>query len=305
MKFLPGKNVALAAALVALSSIVLSGLPGPKTRVVATIFPLFEFVRAVGGDRIEADLLVPAGADIHSWQPRFGDIKKMAGAGGLFLYLGADLEPWADDLIRNAAGPGWTVLEASRGLDLIEDADEAPQGAHGADPHVWLDFAQDQIIIDRIASALTDFSPEEAPYFRASAEAYKAKLEALDRRYREALGSCRGRRLLIGGHAAFAYLVRRYGFVQTAVTGPTPEAVPAPREMVRLVSLAKAEKITTVFFDPSSGDRLARILAAEIGARIRPLHPGHNLAVKAAVPTAFLDLMDQNLENLRHGLGCR
>ncbi|MBM3310978.1 MAG: zinc ABC transporter substrate-binding protein [Candidatus Aminicenantes bacterium] len=278
-----------------------------KLKVIATVFPLFEFAQAVGGDRTETVLLVPAGADVHSWQPRLGDIKALSGDAGLFLSVGPDLEPWAGRLFANASGRGWKSLEASRGLDLIEDEgdEEHGHGSSGADPHVWLDFGQDLMIIDRIAAALAEIEPGEAATFTANAEAYKKKLRELDRRYAEALRPCRHRRLLLGGHAAFAYLARRYGLVQTAVAGPSPDAAPNVREFARIISLAKAENVRTVFYEPGSGSRLARVLAAELGAETKLLEPGHNLSSGSARKTSFLGLMDRNLENLLDGLGCR
>jgi len=298
-------SAAGAAAVAAAATLLASVDPRPGLKVVATIFPLGEFAREVGGDRTETEILVPPGADIHSWQPRLGDIKTLAGERGLFLYLGSGLDPWAEDLFRNAAGPGWKRLEASRGLRLIQETDHEEGEGHATDPHVWLDFDQDRAIVDRVAAALAELSPSEAPIFEANARAYKARLEDLDRRYAEALRSCRGRRLVVGGHAAFAYLARRYGLVQTAVMGPTPEASPAPRDIVRIIALAKSENIAAVFHEPGSGDRLARTIAREIGAEVLLLHPGHNLTEARGGRTTFIDLMERNLENLRHGLGCR
>jgi zinc transport system substrate-binding protein len=303
----PGRKVVGLALLLAFSAAAGPAGRQAKIKVITTVFPLFEFARAVGGDRTETILLVPPGADVHSWQPRLGDIKALSGPAGLFLSVGPTLEPWAARLFANAAGRGWKSLEASRGLDLIEDAeDEEPgHGPFGADPHVWLDFVQDQTIIDRIAQALAEVAPGEAAVFSANAEAYKVELRKLDRRYAETLEKCRGRRLLLGGHAAFGYLARRYGLVQTAVSGPSPDAAPNARELARVISLAKAEKIRTVFYEPGSGTRLARVLAAEIGAETKLLEPGHNPAPGSSGRRSFLALMDRNLEVLRDGLGCR
>jgi zinc transport system substrate-binding protein len=276
-----------------------------KVKVMATVFPLFEFATAVGGDLAEVDLLIPPGADVHSWQPRVSDIKKISGDLRLFLFIGPDLEPWAADLVKSVARPGLRILEASRGLDLIRE-EEPGEIHHGADPHVWLDFGQDLAILDRIATALAEIEPSGTAIFRSNAESYKAKLRALDQRYAEGLRECRGRRLLVGGHAAFGYLARRYGLVQTAVYSASPDAAATPRDMVRLVATAKSEGVKTVFYEPGVGDRLARVVAAEIGAEVRLLHPGHNLLPSGSSgPETFLDLMDRNLEILRHGLGCR
>jgi len=293
--------VRAAAAVFVLAAAGLAASPPPeaKVKIMATIFPLQEFARAVGGDLAETRLLIPPGAEIHSWQPRVSDIKTLATELGLFLYIGPSLEPWAEGLLKSAARPGLKVLEAGRGLDLIRGDEEA------FDPHIWLDFAQDLVIVDRIAAELAGLRPASAAFFRANAEAYKAKLRALDDRYTNALRGCRGRLLLVGGHAAFGYLARRYGLVQTAVYGASPDAAPAPRIMVGIVARAKAGGVKTVFYEPTTGDRMARVLAGEIGAEVRPLHPGHNLPRSSAAGLTFLEMMDRNLEVLTDGLGCR
>jgi zinc transport system substrate-binding protein len=279
---------------------------GPdRVRIMATVFPLREFAEAVGGDRAEVDLLIPPGAEVHSWQPRAGDIRKISSGLDVFLYVGRALEPWAEDILKSVSRPRLRVLETSRGMDLIEEEEGPGEAGHGLDPHVWLDFGQDLAILDRIAAALSEVRPEWGPFFRANAEDYKAKLRGLDARYAASLRACRGRRILLAGHAAFGYLAKRYGLVQTAVYGASPDAAPAPREMVRLIAAAKDEGIRTVFYEPSVGDRLARVVAGEIGADVRLLYPGHALPrAKAERAMTFLDMMERNLEALVHGLGC-
>jgi len=293
--------VRAAAAVFVLAAAGLAASPPPeaKVKIMATIFPLQEFARAVGGDLAETRLLIPPGAEIHSWQPRVSDIKTLATELGLFLYIGPSLEPWAEGLLKGVARPGLKVLEAGRGLDLIRGDEEA------FDPHIWLDFTQDLVIVDRIAAELAGLRPASAAFFRANAEAYKAKLRALDDRYTNALRGCRGRLLLVGGHAAFGYLARRYGLVQTAVYGASPDAAPAPRIMVGIVARAKAGGVKTVFYEPTTGDRMARVLAGEIGAKVRFLYPGHNLPRSSVAGLTFLEMMNRNLEVLTDGLGCR
>jgi zinc transport system substrate-binding protein len=134
----------------------------------------------------------------------------------------------------------------------------------------------------------------------------KGRLRALDASYRTALGNCRDRKFLIGGHAAFSYLARRYGLEQVAVYGRSPDAAPTPREIASMIDRAKREGVKTIFFEPGVGDKMARLIAAEIGADIRILYPGHNLSPEqAAQGTTFFRLMEENLENLKHGLACR
>jgi len=285
---------------------------GGKIKIIATVFPLAEFARTIVGERGEVSLILPPGADVHSWQPRVSDIRKLETA-ALLIYIGQGLEPWLDSLLKGADTGHLVRIEAAAGLNLIaghedEHALEAkPEHDHGEfDPHVWLDFSQDEMIVESLTQAVSRLDPEGSEIFRRNAEALKGKLRALDASYRTTLENCRGRRFLIGGHAAFSYLARRYGLEQVAVYGRSPEAVPTPRETAALIGRAKREGVKTVFFEPGVGDKMARLIAVEIGADIRILYPGHNLSPEqVAQGTSFFRLMEENLESLKHGLACR
>ena len=280
----------------------------PRLSIVATIFPLAEFAREIAGDRAAVDLLLPPGADVHTWQPRVSDVRRIETA-DLLLSIGQGLEPWLEDLVKGTPSARFIRLEASHGLELINAAGENSPADHEhgrVDPHVWLDFGNDEKIGAALAAALTRLDPEGGPLFARRAEALRDRLRRLDADFSRALGPCKGRRFLLAGHAAFAYLARRYGLIQTALYGASPDAAPTPRELARAISRAREEGVKTVFFEPSTGDKAARLIAAEVGADVLLLHPGH--AVDPALLKAgatFFTLMRQNLENLRHGLGCR
>jgi zinc transport system substrate-binding protein len=281
-----------------------AGTGSPKFRVLTTIFPLWEFARAVADDRGDIGLILPPGAEVHTWQPRVSDIKKFSGLDA-FIYIGGNLEPWANDILRSAARPGLKILEAGKGL--IASAPGGPEpGQEGEDPHVWLDLGSDQIIVDRILAVLKGLASSDARTFTEGAEAYKERLRLLDEKYRNSLRNCDRKTFIVAGHAAFGYLARRYGLEQIAVSGTSPDAAPTPRRLVEIISLAKEKNIKTIFYEPNTGDKLARMIAAEAGADVRPLSAAHNLTpdqVRSKV--TFFDLMEQNLENLKYGLGCR
>jgi zinc transport system substrate-binding protein len=276
----------------------------PPIKIIVTVFPLQEFAREVSGSRADVTLLLPPGADVHTWQPRVSDIMKVSEA-DLFIYIGSNLEPWADDILRAAARPGLKILEAGKGI-VESPSERTGRSREEADPHIWLDFSLDLILVDRIRAALSDWDPEDAELFQTQARDYKEKLGKLDREYREAFKNCRYHTFIFGGHAAFGYLARRYGLEQIALFGLSPDAAPTPKELAQIMEKASRLGIRTVFFEPNSSDRLARMIAENIGGDLRPLNPGHNLTrdeVKAG--TTFLSLMGQNLESFKHGLGCR
>lgn len=310
-RFLFGFVVGLAAA-----GAVFAGARGPSAdpiRIVATVFPLAEFAREIAGQGGQVDLLLPPGADVHTWQPRISDLHLLENA-DLILSIGSSLEPWLDDLLTGIASKRAIRLEASAVLDLLPGEDDEHQTKagdeshphQGVDPHVWLDFGQDEKIVEAVAAVLVRLDPGRKDVFDRNAGALKTRLRILDERYRTRLADYAGRDFLVAGHAAFAYLARRYGLRQIAVYGLSPDAAPTTRETAAVISRAKHEKTATVYYEPSTGDRMARVIADEIGADVRILHPGHNLTPdQAARGTDFFQLMEENLENLIHGFAGR
>jgi zinc transport system substrate-binding protein len=280
--------------------------PRPKIRILATVFPLMEFAREIAGDRGDVGILLPPGAEIHSWQPRVSDIRKIA-ALDLFLFIGSGLEPWAADILKSVGRPGLRTIEAAR-VPAPGDLSAVPAAKEegGADPHIWLDFGRDIVLVDRMAAILGELDPEGATDFARRAEIYKDKLRRLDDEYRDAFRTCEERTFVFGGHAAFGYLARRYGLVQVPVYGLSPDAVPSPKALTRIIELAKTLRLRTVFFEENVSDKMARLIARELGADIRVLNPGDNLTrAQFEAGVSFVDLMRQNLESFKHGLGCR
>ena len=279
-----------------------------KVRIMATVFPLREFAAAVAGDRGQVDLLLPPGAGVHTWQPRPGDIVRLA-ACDLLLFVGANLEPWLPGMLKAFPSGKVRTLEATAGLSLLEageDDDQEKPGHGPLDPHVWLDFEIDARIVGRIAEELTRIDPAGGSEFSANADRLSARLRALDERFRDGLAGCRDKDIVLAGHGAFGYLARRYGLVQTALYGLSPDAQPRPVDLMNAVDYCRRKGIRAVFFENSVAPDLSRTLAREIGGRVLVLHAGHNLTRDELDRGAgFFDLMEENLSALRAGLGCR
>jgi len=281
-----------------------------KVRIMSTVFPLREFAAAVAGNRGETELLLPPGAGVHTWQPRPGDIGRLA-ACDLLVYIGANLEPWLPGLLKALPGGKVRTLEVTAGLSLLEAAADDEHG-HGEgpdeqlDPHVWLDFELDAQIVRKIAAELSRIDPAGRLEFAENADRLAARLRELDVKFRDGLAACRGRDIVLAGHGAFGYLARRYGLVQTALYGLSPDAQPRPIDLMKAVQFCRQKGVRTVFFENSVSPALSRTLAREIGGRILVLHAGHNLTREQQDRGAdFFALMEENLSVLREGLGCR
>ncbi|MFQ5721521.1 MAG: metal ABC transporter solute-binding protein, Zn/Mn family [Candidatus Aminicenantales bacterium] len=280
----------------------------PKIKVITTIFPLKEFTQAVCQDKGQVELLLPPGAEVHSWRPRPTDIVRLAKA-DLFIYIGAYLEPWIHDLLKGINTPKLKTLEVSRNLSLGAGEQTFPSQVeeyHKLDPHIWLDFQIDQMIIEKIAVCLSDLDPQNSLFYHKNSEFYQERLQKLDREFRDTLQDCAQRIFILGGHSAFGYLAHRYNLRQITLYGLSPDSKPSPHQLVKIVDLAKKYKVKVIYFEKYVSPDLARVIAREVGAKTLVLNPGANLSQKELKSgVTFFDIMKRNLENLKDGLNCK
>jgi zinc transport system substrate-binding protein len=273
-----------------------------KIKIVTTIFPMMEFAKDVAGSRGEVHLLLPPGAEVHTWQPRASDILAISRA-DLLIIVGANLEPWLPGIVKSVANPGLITLDASQGLDLIKDQDDDSLGA--SDPHYWLDFSLDQKVVDRIRDLCCRLIPDEAGTFKQNALRLNQKLQDLDERFRKGLANCRQQDFVSGGHAAFGYLARRYGLKQISLYGLSPDSEPTPRELAKVISFAKNNKTRFIYYERSVSSKLAKMIASDAGAQMLVLSAAHNLTREQLLSgVTFFAVMEENLANLKKGLGC-
>lgn len=302
--------------------------PAPKKlAVVTTLFPLYDFARIIGGDKAEVTLLLPPGVEAHHFEPKPEDVVRI-NSSDLFVFTNEYMEPWAARLLRNLAGKPVMAVDTSRGVTLIKAGGEGEHGnegkghdekghdehkgagphhdAEGMDPHMWLDFANAQIMVDNIAAGMSSKDPANKDYYTARAAAYKSELKKLDEEYKAGLAACRKRVFLHGGHYTFGYLANRYGLRYRSAAAVGTEAEPTPSRLIALVRQMKANGLKHVFSEELVSPRTAEVIAKESGASILLLHGAHNISRDdLARGATFISLMKKNLENLEIGLQCR
>lgn len=289
-----------------------SARDGGKLRVVTTIFPLYDFARAIGGESVSVQQLLPPGVEAHSFEPRPEDIARVSKA-DLFIYTNGEMEPWGEKLYRGVAGSGTLQrVEAGAGVRYLnvktggEPEHHDHDAGHGRDPHIWLDIANAGIMVDNIAAAMAAGAPAKRELFMANAAAYKKRLDELASRYRTGLAVCSTREFIHGGHFAFAYLADRYGLSYLSAYGITADSEPSPRRMMELVRTIREHKLKAIFFEELLAPRVAETVAAETGVELIRLHGIHNVSRQELDRgVTYLGLMEENLANLRKGLGCR
>jgi zinc transport system substrate-binding protein len=281
-----------------LTSAKLAPLTDSQGRLIVTAssFPVYDFAREVGGDRVTVSLILPPGAEAHSFRPT-GKELAMINNSGLFLYTSAIMEPWAPALTKKTS----SATRIAAVADGLADA--------SGDPHVWLDFSKAQAMVRNIAAAYQAADPSGYSYYQKRAVDYNEKLIALDKKFASGLSDCQFKEFISGGHYAFGYLAKRYGLGYEAAQGFVPDTTPAGVDIPRLLHLVqelKDKKEPYVYYEELIMPSLGEMLRQASGARLMPLNSAHNVArYDLSSGVTFLKLMEADLQTLRLGLNCR
>jgi len=279
-----------------------------KLKVIATIFPIYDFARNIGGDKIKVTMLLPPGTDAHHYELKPKDIINV-GKADIFLFTNFEMEQWAYKII-NAAEKNTNMLAIETGagavlLPLNEKGEEHKNHVSKFDSHIWLDMDNAQKMVDNIAVAFIKKDSRNSDYYLRNAHNYKLKLIALDQRYRAELTKCKTKTVLHAGHWAFAYLAKRYNLNYIAAYNVSADAEPSPQKMVNLIEQVKGQRVVYIYYESMINPRLAQMIAKDTGAGLLKLNNGHDVSkenIKSG--ESFISLMEKNLTNLKKGMQC-
>jgi zinc/manganese transport system substrate-binding protein len=281
---------ALAAALMA----VIPLQAQEKINVVASFSILGDFAKNVGGDRIDVTTLVGPNSDVHVYTPAPADAKKIADA-KLVIINGLGLEGWLPRLVYSS-GSKALIVTATGGI--------APRKlGSDADPHAWQSVVNAKIYVANIRDALIAADPPGAPAYRANADAYLVKLDALDREVREAVAQIpEARRKVISTHDAFGYFAAAYGIAFIAPQGVSTESEPSARDIASIITQIRTAKIPAVFLENISDPRLMRRISAETGAKVGGTLVSDSLTAENGEAPTYIDMVRHNIKALTSAL---
>lgn len=273
-----------------------------ELRVSATISVIEDLVERVGGDRVEVSSIVPAGADVHTFQPSPSDVREISESGVVFQN-GLGLEEWIGDLIGSAGDENQTVVVLSEGLQPIGDDEHSVEEEHAeGNPHLWLDVHNAEHYVEGIRDALVEADPEGAEEYRANAEEYLAELEELDAYIEGQVRSIpEENRKLVTFHDAFLYFAEAYGLELVDVIIQNPEAEPSGRQAAELVTRIEEELVPAVFTEPQFNQGLAETIAAEADVEVYELYS--DSLVDDPEADSYVNMMRTNIDRVKEGLG--
>lgn len=291
-----------------LACLSVSAHAAPLT-VVASFSILGDWVREIGGDRVQVVVLVGPDQDLHAWQPSPAVARQFAGARVVVLNgLGLD------DRIRKLALSGGfrgEIVTATQGIvPLSAEGDAHGHHDHGhedeagaADPHAWQDIALAPRYVDTIAAALGRADPQGAAVYQQRAARYKQRLAELHQWAVTRFASLKpAQRRAIISHDAFAYFGRRFGLTLIPVQGRNGESQTSARQIAALIRQIRETRLKAVFLENINNGRLTRQLAAETGVA-----PGGALYSDALSPTGgpaatYLDFYRHNVDVMVAGM---
>jgi len=263
-----------------------------KINVVASFFPIYEFAKQVGGDRVNIMTLIPAGVEPHDYEPTIQQLQEAENADVVF-FNGLGFEDSWIGRINND-----NLVDTSSLLNLS-------QGSKTRNPHVWLDPVLAKAQVQQVENALIEIDPNNKLYYQNNAMNFTAELDALDSEIKNVLETC-NKKDFVAFHDAFGYFANRYGLIQHSVQGISPEGEVLPQRIEQTIRLADDLGLNVIYAEELVDPRFAEVIAQEIpNGKVLVLSPLEGIE-KEEMDTeiGYLDKMEQNISNLKVGLEC-
>jgi len=326
--------------------IVLSGFSGCRQRniqnrdgllnITTTVFPAYDFVRQITGDRVNLTMLLPPGAESHSFEPSPRDIINIMNS-DIFIYVG-ESERWIERIFQSMNTDGMTIFAMMDAVELLmidehdddhacddDDCDDDDHHDHDHhdhshghdhhdhefddtcsifDEHIWTSPRNALLIVLAITELLSEADPGNAAFFRQNAASYIKELEQLDATFAEVTAGARRRTIVFGDRFPFRYLAEAYGLRwHAAFDGCSTDTEPSAATVAFLINTIRAERIPVVFHIELSNERMADTIAGETGAKKLLFHSVHNVSRRDFdAGLGYLELMRRNVETLREAL---
>lgn len=281
-----------------------------KLDVVASFYPLQYLAEEIGGDHVSVTNLTEPGQEPHDLEISAKQTAQLQEADAV-LYL-KNLQPAVDDAVAQSEVK--TKIDAATLTTLEKHGNEV--GGHAAehddtegeetgatDPHIWLDPVKYAEVAEGVGKAFEKEDPDNAGEYKSNTAALVKKLDALNTQYADGLKNTTSK-VFITTHAAFGYLAERYGLTEEAINGLDPESEPSANRVKDLETMAKADGVTTVFYETLVSDDTAKTIAKDAGLKTDVLDPIEGITDKSKGDD-YLQVMESNLKALETALGAK
>ena len=250
-----------------------------KIAAITSFYPLYEFTKEIGGDKVDVSLLVPQGVEPHDWEPTIRDIQKIEQA-DLIIINGNGFEKWVDKIDSSKV----SIINSGRSFGWVSGEPTQP-----VDFHYWLNPLSAKLQIKAIADGLIEADPENKDY--------DLKLDILHLKIKTELNGCK--KDFVAFHDAFSYFAHEYDLNQhTIIQSNSPHSEPTSKKLEYIIQLAKSLDIDVIFAEEGASIRTSQVIANEIGGKVLILSP---LEV-VEDDSSYIEKMEENLLNFKEVL---
>ena len=261
-----------------------------KLTISVTIYPSYDIVKNIAGDRVNLFQIIPFGQEPHSFEPTPKDIIRISNS-QLFIYTGLHIDEWARDL-GDIAKKGDKFIKLSEVSKIVDN-----------DPHFWLDINNLKKMAAKIAENIIRLDPKNSSFYQTNLDKYLKSLEKLDLDFKNGLKNCKLDSIIVN-HNAFQYLGRSYGFKSFSVMGLSPDDKPSAKSLANIVDVVNEQNVSTIFFEELASSNVIDTIANETGVKTSSLSPIGNVS-PIKVDVGYVNMMYENLEKLEEALICQ
>jgi len=279
-----------------------------KVTIAASLFPQYDFAKQIFKEKADVFLILPPETESHTFDLTPNLMIKIFQS-DVFLYTGKYMEPWAERIVE-AAPDTLKIKDVSSGINLIKTHQHEHHGENDNhnhaqfDPHIWLDPSLAAKMAENIKETACDKYPEDSEFFNKNFEELKLNLEKLDKDFKNMIESSKRKEIVFGGRFAHAYFINKYNLKYKSVfSGCSAEAEPSAKRTAKIINFIQENKIPVIFYEEISEPKVANSIAAQTGAKTLRFSTAHNITKKQAEnQVSYIDIMRENLENLKIGL---
>ncbi|MDR3048603.1 MAG: metal ABC transporter substrate-binding protein [Elusimicrobiota bacterium] len=282
-----------------------------KIKVVSAIFPPYDFVREIAGDKVNLQMLLKPGAETHSYEPTPQDILKIQNS-NIFIYTGGESDEWVEKILSSMDTKDKTIMSMmslvqavqEETVEGMQEEDDEESGEIEYDEHVWTSISNAKKITSAISQKLQNLDPDNADFYKKNTQNYLAKLDALDNEFKDIVSKSKRKTMVFGDRFPFRYFADEYGLRYfAAFRGCSTDTQASPATIAFLINKMRTEKIPVVFHIEMSDEKIADAIAESAKAKKALLHSAHNINKwDFENKVSFVDLMKRNAQNLKEAL---
>lgn len=275
-----------------------------KISIIATLFPQYDFARQIAGEYAEVTLLLPPGAESHSFEPSPNDMIRISQS-RLFLYTGDAMEPWVPKMLAGFEDPGFLAADLSQGISLEPEEAHGDHTEHaGFDPHIWTSPVKAKEMVKNITDALCQIDPQHKSEYEKNSSAYMEQLDQLDAKFRDIAQNGKRRDFVFGSRFACRYFAEEYGLQPLSpYDSCSAETEPSAQAMAHIIDYIQSAGIPVIYYQELTDEKTARSIAEATGADLLLFHSCHNVSKEDFQNgVTYLSLMEQNAGHLQKGL---